>query len=137
MPDATGLELLAQDLREAESDAVLDTLYFRDRATLIVDPARVRAALGWLKERGYGFLASVHGVDYYPNEPRLGILYELMDRQRVDQLAEALIRKLHAAQALPAIDPGLHELGILGENSPPTGPPKIRAADAGPDFPTV
>ena len=46
MPDATGLELLAQDLREAESDAVLDTLYFRDRATLIVDPARVRAALG-------------------------------------------------------------------------------------------
>ena len=86
MPDATGLELLAQDLREAESDAVLDTLYFRDRATLIVDPARVRAALGWLKERGYGFLASVHGVDYYPEEPRLGVLYELLDMDAVDRL---------------------------------------------------
>jgi len=86
VPDATGLELLAQDLREAESDAVLDTLYFRDRATLIVDPARVRAALGWLKERGYGFLASVHGVDYYPEEPRLGVLYELLDMDAVDRL---------------------------------------------------
>ena len=86
MPDATGLELLAQDLREADAEAVLDTLYFRDRATLIVDPARVRAALGWLKERGYGFLASVHGVDYYPEEPRLGVLYELLDMDAVDRL---------------------------------------------------
>ena len=52
MPDATGLELLAQDLRQADSDAVLDTLFFRDRATLIVDPARVRPVLEWLKGRG-------------------------------------------------------------------------------------
>ena len=86
MPDATGLELLAQDLREADSDAVLDTLYFRDRATLIVDPARVRPTLEWLKGRGYGFLASVHGVDYYPEEPRLGVLYELLDMESVDRL---------------------------------------------------
>jgi NADH-quinone oxidoreductase subunit C len=86
VPDATGLELLAQDLREADSDAVLDTLYFRDRATLIVDPARIRPALEWLKGRGYGFLASIHGVDYYPEEPRLGVLYELLDMDSVDRL---------------------------------------------------
>jgi NADH-quinone oxidoreductase subunit C len=86
VPDATGLELLAQDLRKADSDAVLDTLFFRDRATLIVDPARVRPTLEWLKGRGYGFLASVHGVDYYPEEPRLGVLYELLDMERVDRL---------------------------------------------------
>ncbi len=86
MPDATGLELLAQDLREADSDAVLDTLFFRDRATLIVDPARVRPTLEWLKGRGYGFLASVHGVDYYPEEPRLGVLYELLDMEKVDRI---------------------------------------------------
>ena len=96
MPDATGLELLAQDLREAESDAVLDTLYFRDRATLIVDPARVRAALGWLKERGYGFLASVHGVDYYPEEPRLGVHYELIDMDKVDRVTVKL--RVHTDQ---------------------------------------
>jgi NADH-quinone oxidoreductase subunit C len=86
VPDATGLELLAQDLREADADAVLDTLYFRDRATLIVNPARVRPALEWLKERGYRFLASMHGVDYYPEEPRLGVLYELLDMDNVDRL---------------------------------------------------
>ena len=86
MPDATGLELLAQELREADSDAVLDTLFFRDRATLIVNPARVRPTLEWLKGRGYGFLASIHGVDYYPEEPRLGVLYELLDMEKVDRL---------------------------------------------------
>ena len=86
MPDATGLELLAQDLRDADSDAVLDTLHFRDRATLIVNPARVRPTLEWLKARGYGFLASVHGVDYYPDEPRLGVLYDLLDMDSVDRL---------------------------------------------------
>ena len=86
MPDATGLELLAQDLREADADAVLDTLYFRDRATLIVNPERVRPTLEWLKARGYGFLASVHGVDYYPEEPRLGVHYELLDMDAVDRL---------------------------------------------------
>jgi NADH-quinone oxidoreductase subunit C len=86
VPDATGLELLAQELREADSDAVLDTLFFRDRATLIVNPARVRPTLEWLKGRGYGFLASVHGVDYYPEEPRLGVLYELLDMEKVDRI---------------------------------------------------
>jgi NADH-quinone oxidoreductase subunit C len=86
VPDATGLELLAQELREADSDAVLDTLFFRDRATLIVNPARVRPTLEWLKGRGYGFLASVHGVDYHPEEPRLGVLYELLDMEKVDRI---------------------------------------------------
>ena len=30
MPDATGLELIAQELRDAHADAVLDTTHFRD-----------------------------------------------------------------------------------------------------------
>jgi NADH-quinone oxidoreductase subunit C len=87
VPDATGLELLAQDLREADPDAVIDTLHFRDRATLIVNAARVKPALQWLRTRGYGFLASLHGVDYYPEEPRLGVLYELLDMKRVDRIS--------------------------------------------------
>ena len=32
------------------------------------------------------FLASVHGVDYYPEEPRLGVLYELLDMKNVDRI---------------------------------------------------
>jgi NADH-quinone oxidoreductase subunit C len=87
VPDATGLELIAQELREAEgSDVVTDTLFFRERATLSVEPARIRSVLAHLRAKGYAFLASVHGVDYYPHEPRLGVCYELLDMARVDRL---------------------------------------------------
>jgi NADH-quinone oxidoreductase subunit C len=40
-----------------------------------------------LRDNGYSFLASLHGVDYYPEEPRLGVLYELLDMERVDRIA--------------------------------------------------
>jgi NADH-quinone oxidoreductase subunit C len=86
MPDATGLELLARDL----GDATLETVYFRDRATVVVDPARIRSVLAKLRGHGYTFLASVHGVDYYPQEPRLGVVYELLDMSRVDRIAVKL-----------------------------------------------
>ena len=87
MPDATGLELLAQDLREAHDGAVLDTLFFRDRATIIVEPSAIVEVLAFLRERGYSFLASVHGVDYFPEEPRLGVHYELLDMSKVDRIS--------------------------------------------------
>jgi NADH-quinone oxidoreductase subunit C len=86
VPDATGLELIAQELRDADADSVLDTLYFRERATLIVDPPRAHGVLERLKGRGFDFLASLHGVDYYPEEPRLGVIYELLDMERVDRI---------------------------------------------------
>ena len=86
MPDATGLELIAQDLRDAEADSVLDTVYFREQAALLVAPAAVPAVLEHLRGRGYGFLASVHGVDYFPEEPRLGVHYELLDMHEVDRM---------------------------------------------------
>jgi NADH-quinone oxidoreductase subunit C len=86
MPDATGLELLAAEL----GDSALDTIYFREQATLVVDPARIREVLATLREKGYRFLASVHGVDHYPEEPRLGVVYELLDMSSVDRLTVKL-----------------------------------------------
>jgi len=93
VPDAAGLELLARELRETDGlgpEAVLATLFFRGRGTLEVDPARIRAVLGALRARGYRFLASVHGVDYHPDEPRLGVHYELLDMSRVDRVTVKL-----------------------------------------------
>jgi NADH-quinone oxidoreductase subunit C len=87
VPDATELELTAQELREAHSDSILDTEFHRGRATLIANPARIKAVLQHLQGKGYTMIASLHGVDYYPDEPRLGVLYELLDRQRVDRLS--------------------------------------------------
>jgi NADH-quinone oxidoreductase subunit C len=96
MPDATGLELLAQEL----GDAALETVYFRERATLIVDPAQIRAVLAALRAKGYTFLASVHGVDHYPEEPRLGVVYELLDMASVDRLTV----KLRVSSEAPGVD---------------------------------
>jgi len=86
VPDQTGLELVAGELREADPEAVLDTTWFRDRAEILVAPAAAHAALERLRARGYSFLASLHGVDYLPEEPRLGVVYELLDMTAVDRL---------------------------------------------------
>jgi len=87
VPDATGLELLAQDLRETGGeDAVLGTVFFRDKATLLVTAESVPATLEHLRGKGYRFLASVTGLDYFPEEPRLGVVYELLDMREVDRL---------------------------------------------------
>ena len=107
MPDATELELIAQELRAAEGSAqassgspVLETVFFRGRATLVVESERIGAVLVRLRERGYGFLASLHGVDYYPHEPRLGVIYELLDMHKVDRITV----KLRLGSATPEVD---------------------------------
>jgi NADH-quinone oxidoreductase subunit C len=87
VPDATGLELIAQELRDRDGDAVLDTVFFREHAAVLVSPASVPATLEHLRGKGYGFLASVHGVDYFPEEPRLGVHYELLDMSKVDRIS--------------------------------------------------
>lgn len=90
MPDATGLELLAQELRDADAESVLDTVHFRGKGTLIVEPRAIRSVLAALRAKGFDFLASVHGVDYFPEEPRLGVHYELLDMRGPDRLTVKL-----------------------------------------------
>ena len=96
MPDATGLELIAQDLGED----VVDTVFFRDKATLEIEPRAIRATLRRLREKGFTFLASVHGVDYYPQEPRLGVHYELLDMKALDRITV----KLRVPTDVPNVD---------------------------------
>ena len=100
MPDATGLELIAQDL----GDPVIETTYFRDKACLEVKPEAIREVLEDLRGRGYSFLASVHGVDYFPHEPRLGVHYELLDMHEVDRITVKLRVPLDAPN-VPSVTP--------------------------------
>lgn len=90
MPDATGLELVAQRVRGAVGDdAVVGTTFHRRQAMLEVAPARVREVLVHLRdadEEPYDHLMSLHGVDYLPDEPRLGVHYQLLSRARRDRL---------------------------------------------------
>ena len=86
MPDATGLELIAQEL----GDPVIDTSYFRDKAALVVKPEAIVEVLEHLRGKGFRALMSVHGLDYYPEEPRLGVQYELLDMTEVDRITVKL-----------------------------------------------
>ncbi|MET0207274.1 MAG: NADH-quinone oxidoreductase subunit C [Thermoleophilaceae bacterium] len=89
MPDATGLELIAQQVRENVADeAVTGTVYAREQATLEVAPKRVRDVLAFLREAGepWEHLMSVHGCDYLPEEPRLGVHYQLLSMERCERL---------------------------------------------------
>jgi NADH-quinone oxidoreductase subunit C len=105
MPDATGLELIASELREHHGEqAVVATSFFRGRAAVAIDPPAVREILERLRHRGFRFLASVHGVDYYPEEPRLGVQYELLDMRHVDRLTVTLRVPLDAPM-VPSITP--------------------------------
>ncbi|CAN5284151.1 hypothetical protein BH20ACT16_BH20ACT16_00770 [soil metagenome] len=112
MPDSVGLELLAQELVEADSDSVLGTLYFRDKGALLVNPATIVQTLERLRGNGFGALMSVHGVDYYPQEPRLGVHYELLDMSAVDRLTVKLRVPLdnpHVPSVTPAWPTANHQ----------------------------
>jgi NADH-quinone oxidoreductase subunit C len=90
VPDATGLELIAQRVRERLGDeSVVGTQFFREEATLEVRPDLVKPVLEMLKddaEEGFEFLASLHGCDYLPEEPRLGVHWQLLSMRRRDRL---------------------------------------------------
>ncbi len=88
--DSVGLELIAQRVRASVGDeAVTGTIYYRGRATLDVAPQSVRDVIAYLRdedEEPWERLMSLHGVDYLPAEPRLGVHYELLSMERADRL---------------------------------------------------
>ena len=105
MPDEQGLAQLAEELNEAVPGAIQSTLHFRGKARIEVTPGQIVAVLEGLRERGFTSLMSVHGVDYYPEEPRLGVQYELLDMQALDRLTVTLRVPLDAPN-VPSVTPG-------------------------------
>jgi NADH-quinone oxidoreductase subunit C len=90
LPDATGLELIAQRVRDGVSpEAVTATAFYREEATLEVAPSSVHDTLAYLRDADdepWPLLMSLHGCDYLPEEPRLGVHYQLLSMERVDRL---------------------------------------------------
>ena len=89
MPDAPGLELIRGEIERDHPGAVLATSYDREQAALVIDPERNLEVLRWLRDapgQRYSFLSSLHVADYLPNEPRFGVHYELLNRDRVERL---------------------------------------------------
>jgi NADH-quinone oxidoreductase subunit C len=94
LPDATGLELIAAGVRERLGDeTVVGTTLFREQATLEVAPSAVHDVLELLRDdetEAWPHLMSLHGCDYYPDEPRLSVHYQLLSRERLDRLGVKL-----------------------------------------------
>ena len=107
MPDAPGLELIAQELNDAHEGAILGTYHERGQACLIADPERILGVLGWLRDtpgQEYRFLASLHGVDYLPASPRFGVHYELLNMPRVERVRVRAALEDPGEDALPELD---------------------------------
>jgi NADH-quinone oxidoreductase subunit C len=108
LPDATGLELIARAVRERLGEAaVVGTTFHRDQATLEVQPAAVHDAVRYLAreaEEPFEFLASLHGCDYYPYEPRLGVHYQLLSRPRRERLGVKTRVKVENARVPSVVD---------------------------------
>ena len=107
MPDAPGLELIRGEVERDHPGAVLDTSFDRGQAALIADPEQVLTVLGWLRDepgQGYRFLSSLHVADYLPAEPRFGVHYELLNRERVERIRVKAMLADPGDEVLPGID---------------------------------
>jgi NADH-quinone oxidoreductase subunit C len=110
LPDAPGLELLRGEIERDHAGAVLDTSFDQTTgaAVLIADPEQILAVLSWLRDspgQAYRFLSSLHVADYLPNEPRFGVHYELLNRNRRERLrVKAMLAVPEDHEQLPEID---------------------------------
>jgi NADH-quinone oxidoreductase subunit C len=107
LPDAPGLELIRGEIERDRPGSVLATSFDRDQAALLVDPEQVLAVLTWLRDepgQGYRFLSSLHVADYLPAEPRFGVHYELLNRDRVERIRVKAMLADPGAEQLPEID---------------------------------
>ena len=74
MPDAPGLELIAQGIEEGREGTVIETSFEHGTRDADRQPRGVLHALAWLRdtpEQGYRFLSSLHAADYLPADPPL------------------------------------------------------------------
>lgn len=108
MPDATGLELIAQQLRAAiGDDTIVATQFFRGQATVEVRPQSVAQVLRYLKEEAeepFDALMSLHGCDYLPEEPRLAVHYQLLSMERVERLGVKTRMRVEEATVPSVVD---------------------------------
>lgn len=85
MPDTDGLQRLAGVV--GGDEVVLGTDVRGTRAELHVRPDAIVDVLEALRAEGYTMLMSLHGLDYFPQETRFGVVYELLSMQEQDRVS--------------------------------------------------
>jgi NADH-quinone oxidoreductase subunit C len=87
VPDPAALERLADLVRAGDDAVVVRTVHQHRRSEIQVRPGAIVETLERLRSQGYEHLMSVHGLDYYPDEPRFGVVYELLSYELQDRVA--------------------------------------------------
>lgn len=87
MPDLAAFERLVGLVGAGDDEAVVATVHLDRRAEIQVRPGAIVETLERLRSQGYGHLMSLHGVDYFPEEPRFGVLYELLSYEQQDRVS--------------------------------------------------
>lgn len=67
-------------IREAFPEAVLEIIEFRGETTVLLEPSSVADVALFLRDAGglrFNFMVNQAGVDYWPEEPRFGVVYHL------------------------------------------------------------
>ena len=92
MPDAKALERLAHliDAEHEDGPVVRGLTQTAARAEIEIAPEAIVPALERLRGESYTMLMSLHGVDYLPDEPRLGVAYELLSMTLQDRVSVKL-----------------------------------------------
>lgn len=67
------------------ADALTDALFDRGELTLTIDRHAIVAACQVLKPE-FNFLSDVTCVDWYPNEPRFHVVYQLLSHKHKEQV---------------------------------------------------
>jgi NADH-quinone oxidoreductase subunit C len=107
VPDAPGLELIRGDIESQHPGSILATSFDRNQPALIADANQILTVLAWLRDtpgQNYTFLSSLHVADYLPAEPRFGVHYELLNRDRVERLRVKGMLADPGDDALPEFD---------------------------------
>ena len=90
MPDGPGLELLRGEIDVDAPGAVLATSFEKERAALIVDadpdPRRARPGCATSRARASASSPASTSPTTCPAEPRFGVHYELLNRERVERI---------------------------------------------------
>jgi NADH-quinone oxidoreductase subunit C len=91
-------------LQEKFPEEILEVVEFRGETTIVVKPEKIVDLCRTLKENhntGFKYLSMIAGLDYLPESPRFGVVYNLYSHKHH---ARITLKTMLANDAAPAID---------------------------------
>jgi len=104
VPDLAAFERLTGIVGAGDESTVVAVDHSDRRAEIRVAPAAIGETLERLRSQGYTHLMSLHGVDYYPDEPRFGVVYELLSFEHQDRIS-VKVRVPLSDPTVPSVTP--------------------------------